>query len=152
MISLQSTLRHQAVSGNQRLPVVYDSLNIKEITKRIKELQKLEARVKELEVQHKEMRRKFCTRQQELYDLPLESDTETPTIAGGKASWAEDDSLKTPVHSVRLAQWTRFIHGTPINDTLAALAAHFQVEDFSYLSVDDWPAVLEWFADLIIRY
>jgi hypothetical protein len=28
VISLQSTLRHQAVSGNQRLPVVYDSLNI----------------------------------------------------------------------------------------------------------------------------
>jgi hypothetical protein len=27
VISLQSTLRHQAVSGNQRLPVVYDSLN-----------------------------------------------------------------------------------------------------------------------------
>lgn len=122
------------------------------IAENIKELQILEARCKEMEARYEEMRREFCTKQQELYKQPLvfDTDAEMPTIAGLEASWAEDGSLKAPVDSVRLAQWTRFIHGTPTSDTLAALAAHFQVEDFSYLSEGDWPAVLEWFADLIV--
>jgi len=36
-------------------------------------------------------------------------------------------------------------------DTLAALAAHLQVEDTLDLSESDWPTVLEWFADLILE-
>lgn len=122
------------------------------IAENIEELQALEARCKELEARYEEMRQEFYARQQELYNRPLvfDTDAEMPTIASLAASWAEDNSLKTPAHSVRLAAWVRVIHGTPIVDTLAALAARFQVEDIFYLSESDWTAVLEWFADLII--
>lgn len=125
------------------------------LAKSIEELQTLEAECKELEAKYEETRREFCTRQQELYNEPLaldiDTDAEMPNIAKLEASWAEDNSLKTVARSVRLAASVRVIQGTPIMDTLAALAAHLQVEDALDLSESDWPAVLEWFADLVIE-
>lgn len=39
--------------------------------------------------------------------------------------------------------------GVPIAETLAALAAHFQVKDMYDLPESAWPAVLDWFASLL---
>ncbi len=123
------------------------------IAKSIEELQALEARCKALEARYEEMRREFCARQQELYNQPLvfDTDADVPTIAGVEANWTEDSSLKTTFHSFRLAAWAHTIHGMPVLDILAALAARLQFEDILYVPESDWPAVLEWFADLIVR-